>query len=259
MLAVLVDRLVTLGRFADFALSVVGALPHALRRRAAETMSQFERVTWGGLPIAIAAGLSVGLVTWIQTRRLLVDYGIEATLPSVLAVAVMIETGPLLASLLVAGRMGAGMAAELASMTLTEEIEARTVLGADVIQTLVAPRALAAMLALPLLTVVLDAFAMLGALGAELAFGNLTVEIFGARSLSYLRVSDLLPATLKTGAFGLLIAVIACWTGLRADRSTESVGKAATQGVVRSMLAVFAANVLIVPWIQWIVEIVDRG
>ena len=87
MLVALVERLVVLGRFVDFAVSIVVALPRAIFRRFGETLSQFERVAWGGLPIAIVAGISVGLVTWLQTRRLLVEYGIEATLPSVLAVA----------------------------------------------------------------------------------------------------------------------------------------------------------------------------
>ncbi len=259
MLRSALDRLIVLGRFADFVLNVVAALPQALFRRTRETLNQFERVTWGGLPIASVAGLSVGLVTWLQTRRLLVEYGIEATLPSVLAVAVMVETGPLLASLLVAGRMGAGLAAELASMTLTEEIEARAILGADPVATLVAPRVLACAVALPLLTIVLDACAMLGALGAELGAGSLTIELFGARSLAYLRLIDLVPATLKTALFGMIVAIIACWTGLHADRSTESVGRAATRGVVGSMLAVFGANVLIVPWIQWMASVLSHS
>ncbi len=72
-------------------------------------MAQFERVTWGGLPVILAAGSSVGLVTWLQVRRLLAEYGAEQNLPSVLSAAVLVETGPVLASLLVAGRMGAGL------------------------------------------------------------------------------------------------------------------------------------------------------
>src|SRR5437762_2102644 len=105
--------LIQLGLFVDFAVRVLAAAPRALVVRAGEVLRQFERVAWGSLPIVAVAGLSVGMVTWLQTRRLLVTYGAESTLPSILTVAVMVETGPMLAGLLVAGRMGAGLAAEL--------------------------------------------------------------------------------------------------------------------------------------------------
>jgi phospholipid/cholesterol/gamma-HCH transport system permease protein len=207
-------------------------------------------VAWGSLPIVVVAGLSVGMVTWLQTRRLLVTYGAQASLPSILTVAVLVETGPMLAGLLVAGRMGAGLAAELGSMVLTDEVDAFVVLGAPPIPTLVAPRAIACALALPLLTVVLDASAVLGGLAAEQLAGSLSAQAFWQRSLDYLRLSDVVPATLKTAVFGLLIGLIGCWTGLKAERSTEAVGHAATLGVVRAMIAVFAANVVMVVWIQ---------
>ena len=243
-----------LGRFVDFGFRTLGAIPWALIRRPAEVSRQFERVAWGSLPIVAAAGLSIGLVTWLQTRRLLTDYGLEENLPSILTVAVMVETGPLLASVLVAGRMGAGLAAELGSMTLTEEVDARAILGAAPVPTLVAPRVIACALALPLLTVLIDASAQAGGLLAEMLAGSLTAQAFLRRSLDFLRLRDVVPATLKTGAFGFLIGLIGCWTGLNADRSTEAVGQAATRGVVRAMLAVFAANVVVVPWIQFAVE-----
>jgi phospholipid/cholesterol/gamma-HCH transport system permease protein len=249
-----VDALLTLGHFVDFTLRTLAAMPAALVRRPGETLRQFERVLWGSLPLVALAGLSVGLVTWIQTRRLLVRYGLESSLPGMLTVAVFVETGPLLASLLVAGRLGAGLAAELASMTLTEQLDARMALGAWPVPTLVAPRAIACAVAVPLLTVLIDASAFAGALLAEISAGTLSAGLFATRALDYLRLVDAVPATLKTILFGLLIALIACWTGLRADRSTEAVGQAATRGVVRSMLSVFAANVLVVPWIQTLTE-----
>jgi phospholipid/cholesterol/gamma-HCH transport system permease protein len=242
--------LVQLGVFVDFGGRTLAAVPRTLWVRASEVVRQFERVAWGSLPIVIVAGLSVGMVTWLQTHRLLVTYGAEATLPSVLTVSVMVELGPMLAGLLVAGRMGAGLAAELGSMVLTEEVDALVVLGAPPIPTLVAPRAIAAALALPLLTVVLDAAAVLGGLTAEQLAGTLSVQAFWQRSLDYLRLCDLVPATLKTAVFGLLIGLVGCWTGLNADRSTEAVGHAATRGVVHAMMAVFASNVIMVVWIQ---------
>jgi phospholipid/cholesterol/gamma-HCH transport system permease protein len=109
-------------------------------------------------------------------------------------------------------------------------------------------------MAVPLLTVLLDASAFLGGLGAELSAGTLGARVFGTRSLDFLRLSDIVPATLKTVVFGLLIAIAACWTGLTAEPTTEAVGRAATRGVVRAMLVLFVADVLLVPWIQAIVE-----
>jgi phospholipid/cholesterol/gamma-HCH transport system permease protein len=242
------------GRFVHFSGRAMWALPAALIRRPGSVVREFERVAWGSMPLVLAAGASVGLVTWLQTRRLLVVYGLEATLPSILAAAIFIETGPMLASLLVAGRLGAGLAAELASMVLTEEIDARDVLGAPAVTTLVAPRVLACALAIPLLTIVLDVAALAGGLAAELAAGSLSAELFGARALDFLRLSDIIPATLKTTVFGLLIGIVACWTGLSAARTTEAVGRAATRGVVRAMLALFLADVVLVPCIQAAVE-----
>ena len=244
------------GRFVDFSVRAIVAMPRALIGRPLSIAREFERVTWGTLPIVAVAGFSVGLVTWLQMHRLLVVYGVQDTLPAVLAAAVLVETGPMLAALLVAGRLGAGLAAELGSMTLTEEIDAREVLGAPPILTLVAPRAIACMLAVPLLTIVIDGFALFGGLTAELAAGSLTSQAYWKRSLEFLWLRDIVPSTLKTAIFGLLIGLIGCWTGLTAERSTEAVGRAATHGVVRAMLAVFAANIVLVPLIQGFVDFI---
>ncbi len=240
--------------FVRFSAEALAGLPGAVVRRPGMLIHQFERVALGSLALVLFAGMSIGLVTWLQLHRLLVKYGIEATLPSVLAVAVMVETGPVLASLLVAGRLGAGLAAELGSMNLTEEVDALELLGAPVVPTLVCPRVLACTLAVPFLTVLIDVSALAGGLLAELVAGTLSPQLFGQRAFDFVRLSDVVPATLKTGVFGLVIGLIGCWSGLRAERSTEAVGRAATRGVVRSMLGVFAANVILVPLIQATVE-----
>jgi phospholipid/cholesterol/gamma-HCH transport system permease protein len=237
-------------RFVVFLVRACGSAPVALVVHPGEVIGQFEQVAVRSLPIVMGAGLSVGLVTWLQTHRLLVEHGAESTLPSFLAAAVLVEIGPVLAGLLVASRMGAGLAAELGSMVLNEEIDARIVLGADPVPSLVAPRAMACALAVPLLTVILDAAALLGGLAAELAAGKLTAALFWSKSLVFLRLCDIIPATLKTVVFGLLVGLIACWTGLNSGRSAEAVGRAAIHGVVRAILAVFAANVVMVPLIQ---------
>src|SRR5262249_16958930 len=190
-------------------------------------------------------------------------HGAESTLPSFLGVVVLVEIGPMLAGLLVASRMGAGLAAELSSMNLNEEIDARIVLGSDVFLRLVAPRTLACAVAVPLLTVIIDASALGGGLAAELTAGSLTPPMYGNRAMDFLRLSDVVPATLKTSVFGLLIGLVGCWSGLNAGRSSEAVGRAATSGVVRSILAVFVANVVVVPLLQAITDAVrwlnERG
>src|SRR4051794_1544495 len=102
MIGGLIERSERLGRFVDFAGRSIWAIPGALVRRVGGVVRQFERVAWGSLPIAVVAGMSVGLVTWLQTRRLLVRYGAEAALPSFSTAAVVVELGPMLAGLLVA-------------------------------------------------------------------------------------------------------------------------------------------------------------
>jgi phospholipid/cholesterol/gamma-HCH transport system permease protein len=246
--------LIELGRYVEFALRVLAALPGSLVRRGGPLLAQFERVAWGSLPVVAAAGFSVGVVTWFQTRRQLAANGMQDAMPGMLAFAVIVETGPLLASVLVASRMGAGLAAEIGSMNLTEQLEAQVVLGSPPISALFAPRVLACVLALPLLTILIDATALLGGMLAESLGGSLTPRAYALKSLDFLWLRDVVPATLKPAVFGFLIGTIGCWTGLRAPRSTEGVGQAATRGVVLATLAVFFANVLIVPWIQGIVD-----
>lgn len=237
-------------RFGEFCLRTLLAVPLAFIAKPAEVLAQFERVAIQSLPVVLGAGASVGLVTWFQTHRMLASHGAEAALPSFLGAVVLIEIGPMLASILVASRMGAGLAAELGTMSLNEEIDAFVVLGSNPYPGLVAPRAVACAIAAPLLTVVIDASALGGGLLAELTAGSLSPVVYGNRVMDFLKLSDVLPASLKTALFGLLIGLVSCWTGLNAGRSSEAVGQAATAGVVRSILAVFAANVAVVPMIQ---------
>jgi phospholipid/cholesterol/gamma-HCH transport system permease protein len=250
MLELAWERIYALAAFLGFAARACASIPLALFRHPAEVLSQFERVAVKSLGIVIGAGTCVGLVMWLQTHRLLAAQGAQSALPSFLAVAMLVEIGPALAGLLVASRVGAGLAAELAAMVVNEEIDARLALGADPVRSLVAPRAVACALAVPLLTVVIDASALCGALFAEMTIGHSSLAFFWRQSLVFLTLADIVPATLKTAVFGLLIGLVASWTGLRADRSAEAVGKAATASVVRSTLTVFASNAMLVPLIQ---------
>ena len=121
MIARGVWQLEQFGRFVGFVALTLAVLPRAVVERFGEVLWQFEQVAVKSLPIVLGAGTSVGLVTWLQTHRLLVANGAESALPSFLAVAVVVEIGPVLAGVLVASRMGAGLAAELGSMRSTRK------------------------------------------------------------------------------------------------------------------------------------------
>ena len=177
-------------------------------------------------------------------------FGAAQYLPQALALAIVLEFAPTGAGLIVAGRSGASLGAELGSMRLTEQIDALEVLGLSPFRLLVAPRVLACMLALPLLTVFIIYCSLAGSFAAELAGGNLSWLEYRNQWLRSLHLADVLPATLKTVVFGYLIGVTGCFFGMRAQGGTEGVGRAATRGVVVSTFLVFASNVLLVRLVQ---------
>lgn len=238
-----------LGYFCHFALRALGALPGALFRPS-ELGRQLYAVLVGALPLAAIAGVSLGIVVWLHLHGVLKRFGAEAVLPQALALAVVLEFAPTGAGLIVAGRSGASLAAELGSMKLTEQIDALEVLGLSPLRELVAPRVLACIVALPLLTVFVIFLALGGSFVAEMFGGTLTPLGYWNACRSELLLGDVLPATLKTLFFGYLIGVTGCWYGLTADGGTESVGRAATRGVVGSIFLVLASNVLLVRLIQ---------
>jgi phospholipid/cholesterol/gamma-HCH transport system permease protein len=251
------DLLEHLGRYTHFALRTLAALPSALLRPR-ELLRQFYHVFLGALPLGLVAGLALGVVVWLHLHEVLRRFHVEELLPQYLALAVVLELAPTGAGLIVAGRSGASLGAELGSMKLTEQIDALEVLGLSPLRQLVAPRVLACVLALPLLTVFITYLAIAGSYGAELLGGNLTWTQYRSACLRELRLQDMLPAVLKTTVFGFLVAVTGCYCGLTAHGGTEGVGRAATRGVVVSTLLVLASNVLLVQLIVVVSSLLGR-
>jgi len=208
----------------------------------------------GVLPLAIAAGLAMGIIAWLQLRGLLVPYGSVEALPRVLLLTVVWEFGPIAVAFVAAGRLGAGLAAELAALKESEQLDAAQVLGMRIIPRLVAPRVLGCILALPLLTVLVDYLALASSFTAEAFAGSMTWMEFARASLRYLKLLDTVLSIAKTGIFGYLIACAGCYAGLRASGGAIAVGNAATQGVVRATLLILVADVILVKLIQIIVS-----
>jgi phospholipid/cholesterol/gamma-HCH transport system permease protein len=247
------DHLETLGRSVHFALKALLATPFALRRPR-ELFSQLFDILIGALPLGTVAGLAVGAVVWMHLRVSLEQVagrGAVQYLPQALALAVVLEFAPLSAGFIVAGRTGATLGAELGSMRLTEQVDALEVLGLSPLKELVAPRVLACVFALPLLTVYIDYLAILSGYLAELlGAGSLSWTQYQGNVLRVLTLSDMVPATLKTLVFGFLIGVTGCYYGMTARGGTEGVGRAATRSVVMSIFLVLVANVFLVRVVQ---------
>ena len=197
-----------------------------------------------------AAGLAIGVVLALQTRTTLAKFGADSLLPSMIAIAVVRELGPVIAGLMVAGRVGAGLAAELGSMRVTEQIDALEVSANDPFRYLVAPRVLACMLVMPVLTIYCDALAMFGGWIATMLSMDTTMRLYFDASMSILEYGDIIPSVSKTIVFGLLIGAIGCYQGYSTTGGTAGVGRSATISVVLSSLTVIIADVVIVKLTQ---------
>jgi phospholipid/cholesterol/gamma-HCH transport system permease protein len=251
----LIHPLAEIGHYTSFLLRSLLALPLALRQPR-ELCLQFYQILLGALPLGIVAGGALGVVVWMELRNALRDVagpGALQYLPQGLALAVISEFAPLSAGLLVAGRSGASLGAELGSMRLTEQIDALEVLGISPLLKLVVPRVAACMLALPLLTIFIAYLAVGSGYLAEAIGGSMTQTQFFNECLRVLTLPRVIPAVLKTVVFGYIVGVTGCYFGMTAQGGTEGVGRAATRGVVFSTLLVFASNVLLVRLTQLIV------
>jgi phospholipid/cholesterol/gamma-HCH transport system permease protein len=202
----------------------------------------------GGFPLAAVAGVALGVVIWLHTRDVLARTGTGAVeyLPTFLSAAVLLELAPVGAGLIVAARTGASLGAELASMKVGEQLDALELLGVSPLERLIGPRVLACVLGTPVLYVAIAVIALVSGFAAESATGHTTYLKYDAAAMRELYLSDVVPAALKTLAFGFVVGVTGCFIGVTAREGSEGVGKAATDSVVMCVLFVLAADVLLV-------------
>jgi phospholipid/cholesterol/gamma-HCH transport system permease protein len=182
----------------------------------------------------------------MHTRATLARFGAEAMIPAGLAVALIRETGPLTAGLLVSGRVGAGIGAEIGAMRVTEQIDALEANAVDAFKFLAVTRIIACMIAMPLLTTLMNFAGIFGGYVAEAVVSGMSWQLYFERSFLYLGFSDLIPATIKTVVFGYLIAVVASYLGFTTTRGTEGVGEASTRSVVMASILIILSDVILV-------------
>jgi phospholipid/cholesterol/gamma-HCH transport system permease protein len=192
------------------------------------------------------AGAATGVVLSLQTRDSLLHFGAKSLLPSIIVFSVIRESGPVITGLIVSGRVGAGIGAELGSMRVTEQIDAMEASAVNPFQYLVATRVVACILMLPLLTICSDFCALLSGWLADTLAEPISLYRFFDTGFQGALFSDFIPPTLKTVVYGFIIGIIACFQGMRTHGGTEGVGRAATSSVVLASLFVILADVVLV-------------
>jgi phospholipid/cholesterol/gamma-HCH transport system permease protein len=238
----------------DFAVFAFRALREALTPpfEPRETIRQIYELGLRSAPLIAVSGLAVGVVLSMHTRASLERFGAEAMIPAGLAIALVRETGPLTAGLLLSGRIGAGIGAELGAMRVTEQIDALEATAVDSFRYLVVTRVVACVIAVPLLTTLMNFAGMLGGFLAETIATGMSLQLYFHRAFSLIDITDYVPATVKTMAFGFIIATVSAYLGFNTESGTEGVGRASTRSVVLSSVGIIVANVVLVRLIFFI-------
>ena len=201
---------------------------------------------WRSLPLILASGTALGFVMTLHTRNELIKFGASAWIPELQCLSFFVEIGPLVAALLIADRVGAGMGASLAEMRATEQIDAIEALSVDSFKLLVVPRVLACLIAMPLLTTFMDFCGVMSGFLSEHVLSNISLQLYISRAFSGVAFSNFIPPTLKTAVFGFIIGTVSCFFGYTTDEGAEGVRRAATNSVVISSLLIIAADVVLV-------------
>ena len=194
------------------------------------------------LPLSLTTALFAGMVLAFQFGYGLSRFGARLFIGQTTVTALVRELGPMLTALVVGSRIGAGMAAELAGMAVTEQLDAVRALGADPLQRLVAPRIAAAMIALPLLTILADVVGFGGGMIIAALQYDVSPTLYTQGVLGFVEINDFGSGILKITVFAFLIATISCREGMRARGGTEGVGRATTRAVVASALSVLISD-----------------
>ena len=211
-----------------------------------ELMKQSFLIGYKSLPLISITAFIMGLVLTIQSRPTLARFGAESLLPAMVAVSIIREIGPAISALIFAGKVGSGIGAELASMNVTEQIDAMQVSGTNPFKYLVVTRVVSATLMLPLLVIFADAVGLVGSFVGVNLRGDVSSYLFFSQVFKSLDFSDLLPAVVKTFFFGFAIGLIGSYKGYTSNKGTEGVGKAANSAVVFGSLMVFIIDMIAV-------------
>lgn len=212
----------------------------------ADISLQMDIIGVGSLPIVCLTGFFSGAIMALQMSRALNQYGATGQVGQIVAITLVRELGPVLTALLVAGRNSSGMASELGSMKVTEQIDAMRALGTDPVQKLVTPRLLATVIVLPLLTIIADFIGLIGGYLVACPMLRLTTASqYWSTAWRSLEYNDISQGLLKPFAFAIIISLVGCYYGMQTTGGTQGVGRSTTRAVVVASVWIFVLTFFI--------------
>ncbi len=235
------DLLAATGRIAVFAAGTVSQLgrpPFYF----GELGRQLLRIGYFSLPVVGLTTLFTGGALALQIYAGGARFNAETVVPSIVAIGIVRELGPVLGGLMVAGRVSSSIAAELGTMRVTEQIDALTTLSTDPMKYLVLPRVLAATLALPVLVLIGDVIGVMGGYFVGVARLGFNPANYIKNTLDFLETMDVVSGLVKAGVFGFILGLMGCYHGYNSGRGAQGVGQATTNAVVSASVLILAAN-----------------
>ncbi len=210
-----------------------------------EIIRQMDILGFGSLTIILLTGFFTGAVLALNTNNTLQKFGVAGVAGQLVATSLIRELGPVLTCLMLAGRVGSGIAAELGSMLVSEQIDAMRALGTDPIKKLVTPRIIALVTMAPALTVICDMVGVLGGMLASITFTGQASSVYMASAKDAVTYNEILGGLIKPTVFGFIIAIIGCYKGLSTTGGTVGVGRSTTQSVVAASILIIAVDFLL--------------
>lgn len=211
----------------------------------AEIARQMLRVGYFSLPVVGMTALFTGAALALQIYEGGSRFNAESVVPSIVAIGMARELGPVIGGLMVAGRVSASVAAEIGTMRVTEQIDALTTLSTDPFKYLVAPRLLAATLAMPVLVLVGDVLGIMGGFLVGIARLNFNAGAYLNNTSQFLTAGDVTSGLIKAAVFGYVIALMGCYQGYNSGRGAQGVGRATTNAVVSASILILATNYIL--------------
>jgi len=208
-------------------------------------LEQIDEIGFKSIPIVIASAMAIGMVMVVQLAWGFAWFGAKGIVGPVVSLSFVRELGPVVTSLLVGGRVGSGITAEIGSMKVTEQIDAIRTLGADPIRKLVVPRLIAAVISFPFLAIIGDFAGIFGAMIMANIDLDVKPTLFISTILEWVTISDFVSGISKTFFFGIIVAITGCYIGMRAEGGTQGVGRATTATVVAALLLIIIGDFLL--------------